>query len=54
MVFLLSNVLWHKGLRKYFKCYNQEKFYNAELLCEEAAVIFTLCIKKKGKLKNKK
>jgi hypothetical protein len=36
MVLLLPNVLWHKGLRKYVKCYNQERFYNAELLCEEA------------------
>jgi hypothetical protein len=28
-------VLWHKRLRKYVKCYKQERFYNAELPCEE-------------------
>jgi hypothetical protein len=48
MVLLLPNVLWHKRLQKYMKCYKQERFYKAELLCEEADVIFTLCIKKKA------
>jgi hypothetical protein len=36
MVLLLPNILWLKWLRKYVKCYKQERYYNAELLCEEA------------------
>jgi hypothetical protein len=42
MALLLSNVLWGKGLQKYVKCYKWERFYNAELLCEEADVIYQL------------
>jgi hypothetical protein len=35
--YIASNVLWHQRLRK---CYKQEIFCNAELLCKEADVIF--------------
>jgi hypothetical protein len=53
MVLVLPNVLWHNGLQKYVKCYKQERFYNAELLCEEVDVTFTLQINK-VKLRNKR
>jgi hypothetical protein len=36
MILLLPAGLWHQRMRKYFKCYEQEQFCNAELLCEEA------------------
>jgi hypothetical protein len=36
MWFFASKCLWHKGPIKYFKCYKQGIFYNAELFCEEA------------------
>jgi hypothetical protein len=32
--------LWHKRLRKNIKCYNQQWFYNAEPLYEEARLSF--------------
>jgi hypothetical protein len=38
------NVLWHQRVGKYVKSYKQERYYNAELLCEEADVIFTIVI----------
>jgi hypothetical protein len=49
MVLLLANVLWHQRLRKYVNYYKQESFCNAEVLCEEADVIFTIHIKKAAK-----
>jgi hypothetical protein len=36
IILLLPTVLWHKIMQKYFKCYKQEWFYNADLLCKEA------------------
>jgi hypothetical protein len=33
--FIALKYLWHKGLTKYVKCYKLERFFNAELLCEE-------------------
>jgi hypothetical protein len=47
MVLLLPNALGYKIMRKYIKCYKQEKYCNAELVCEEANVHFTIGIKKK-------
>jgi hypothetical protein len=32
------------ALRKYIKRFKQERFYNAELLCEEVNIIFTECM----------
>jgi hypothetical protein len=51
-ILLLSNVLWDKGLRKYVKCYKQGRFYDAELIHEEAVTskkYFTMqnCLVKK-------
>jgi hypothetical protein len=39
-------VSWHQRLWKYAKSYEQEIYYNAELLCEEADAIFKIHIKK--------
>jgi hypothetical protein len=36
----LANVLWYRGPANKF--FNQEGFYTAELLCEEADIIFPL------------
>jgi hypothetical protein len=46
MVLLLPNVLWHQRLGKYVKRVTSRKDINAELLCEEADVIFTIGSKK--------
>jgi hypothetical protein len=35
MLLLLPNVLWHKRMQKYVKSFKQEKYYNAELVCEK-------------------
>jgi hypothetical protein len=48
MVLLLPNVLWHQRLGKYARSYKQERYYNAELLCEEVDVMFTVGGKKNG------
>jgi hypothetical protein len=40
MILLLPTAVWHQRMRKYVKCYKQEWFYNAELLCEETGNYF--------------
>jgi hypothetical protein len=45
MVVLLPNILLQQRLQKYVKCYKQERYINAELLCEETNVILEYHLK---------